>query len=88
MLDRESIDKDQVQQHQASERYEAVDTISRVSKDQVFFSEPRQESDHLTEYELYWDEELEFAVEVSVDNEKSYQPTHYFKKKMNRRINL
>ena len=30
---------------------------------------------------MYWDEEIEFVVEVSVDNEESYQPTHYLKKK-------
>ena len=28
------------------------------------------------------DEEIEFAVEVSVENEESYQPTHYLKKKL------
>ena len=31
---------------------------------------------------MHWDDELEYAVEVSIDNEESYQPTHYFKKKL------
>ena len=35
-----------------------------------------------TSRELCLDEELEFAVEVSVDNEESYQPTHYLKRKL------
>ena len=54
MLDRESIDQDQVQQYQASERYEAVDTTSRESNDQLFFSEPEQKSNYVIEPELYW----------------------------------
>ena len=47
------------------------------SNDQVLLSEP--EPDQLNEPELHWDDDFEFPVEVSVDNEESYQPTHYFR---------
>ena len=70
MLDRESIDQDQAQKYQESKRFEAVDTTSRESNDQVFFSESEQGPIYVIAPELYWDEEIEFAVEISKDNEE------------------
>ena len=33
------------------------------------------------EPESSWDEEPEFALEVSIDKEEEYQPTYHFKRK-------
>ena len=78
MLDRNSNDQDQEQE--VDKEHEAAEFPNHESNGQELFSEP--EPDHYDEPEMHWDDELEFAVEVSIDNEESYQPTHYFKKKL------
>ena len=62
MIDREGVE--QGQPSQANEGYEDVETLNRESNDQESFSEPEQEPGQLIEPELYWDEELEYEVEV------------------------
>ena len=44
-------------------------------------NEPIRERDAV-DLDLSWEEDPEFAVEVTVENDKDYQPNYYFKKKL------
>ena len=78
MLDRESNEQDQEQE--AGKEQEAAELSDHESNDQDLLSEP--EPDQPIEPELHWDDDFEFPVEVSVANEESYKPSHYFRKKL------
>ena len=59
--------------------HEATEFLDHESNDQNLFSEFKPEQ--YSEQEMQWIYELEFVVEVSINNEESYQLTQYFKKK-------
>ena len=91
MLDRESNEQDQTQEvvlilKNRKKEQEAVELSDHESNDQNLLSEP--EPDQPNEPELHWDDDFKFPVEVSVDNEESYQQSHYFRKLFDERAKV
>ena len=55
--------------------------IYQVPELQELLQDREPTVEHHEEPELSWDDEPDFALEVSIDQDEEYQPTYYFKRK-------